>query len=70
MVWLFNNTGKSVFAVSLFHMTINVAWQSFPINGSYYNPQINALILIVLAILIIAAWRSASLNYSFPRFKK
>lgn len=56
MVWLFNNTGKSVFATALFHMMINVAWQLFPVNGSYYNPQVTGLILTLAAGIIIVIW--------------
>src|SRR5450432_2832247 len=26
LVWLYDNTGKSVFGAALFHMTINVTW--------------------------------------------
>lgn len=62
MVWLFNNTGKSVLAVTLFHMTINVTWQFFPINGSYYDPQVNGPILALTAVIIIAIWRPKTLS--------
>ncbi len=34
IVWIYNNTGKSIFAAALFHMMINVTWQLFPVNGS------------------------------------
>lgn len=30
LVWLYNNTGRSVFAVALFHTMINISWQLFP----------------------------------------
>jgi membrane protease YdiL (CAAX protease family) len=38
IVWLYNGTGKSVFAVSLFHAIGNVSWQLFPVHGSYFDP--------------------------------
>ena len=53
MVWLYNNTGKSVFAMALFHMMINVTWQLFPVNGSYYDPRVTGLILALVAIIIV-----------------
>jgi hypothetical protein len=31
LVWIFNNTGRSVFAAALFHATGNLSWQLFPI---------------------------------------
>ena len=52
IVWLYNNTGKSVFAVTLFHMTFNVTWQLFPVNGSYYDPRISGPILALAAVII------------------
>ncbi len=53
MVWIFNNTGKSVFGMALFHMTINTTWQLFPVSGSYFDPQVTGLILAVLAVIVI-----------------
>jgi len=53
IIWLYNNTGKSVFAAALFHMMINVTWQLFPINGSFYDPQITSIILALVTVTII-----------------
>ena len=53
IVWLYNNTGKSVFAAALFHTTVNVAWQLFPVNGSYFDPRLYGLILALVAIIIV-----------------
>ncbi|MDF1613272.1 CPBP family intramembrane glutamic endopeptidase [Stygiobacter electus] len=56
MVWLYNNTEKSVSAVALFHMTINVTWQLFPVNGSYYDPRVTGTITALVAVIIIIFW--------------
>jgi len=56
IVWLYNNTGKSVFAASLFHATINVSWQLFPIHGSYYDPRITGLIVTLAAAIVAIVW--------------
>lgn len=56
IVWLYNNTGKSVFVAALFHMTINVTWQLFPINGSFYDPRITGLIVAFAALIIAIVW--------------
>lgn len=53
MVWLYNNTGKSVFGMALFHMMLNVTWQLFPVDGSYFDPQVAGLILAAAAILVM-----------------
>ena len=56
MVWLFNNTGKSVFGMALFHMTINVTWQLFPVGGSFFDPRVTGLILAVVAAIVVGVW--------------
>ncbi len=62
IVWLYNNTGRSVFAAALFHMTINVTWQLFPVNGSYYDPRVSGSILALAAIIIIVIWGPQTLE--------
>lgn len=52
MVWLFYKTGKSVFGMTLFHMTLNLAWQLFPVNGSYFDMRMVALLITGLALII------------------
>jgi hypothetical protein len=64
IVWLYNNTGKSVFAAAFFHMTINLTWQLFPVNGSYYDPVITSLILVCVATIVVAIWSARSLSTS------
>ena len=56
MVWLYNNTGGSVFGAALFHAMLNVSWFVFPIYGSYLDPRISALVAIFLAAFVIAVW--------------
>ena len=52
MVWLYNSAGKSVFAAALFHAVSNVCWQSYPIQGSYFDPRINGLIMVGVAVAV------------------
>ena len=56
LVWLYNNTGKSVFAVALCHAMINVSWQLFPNHGSHYDPRITGLITAFVAVTVIIIW--------------
>ena len=56
IVWLYNNTGKSVFAAALFHTTINVTWQLFPIQGSFFNPRVTGVITTFVAATVIVVW--------------
>ncbi len=56
IVWLYNNTGKSVFATALFHTMSNLSWQLFPIHGSYYDPRVTGLIVAFAAAIVTVVW--------------
>ncbi len=56
IVWLYNNTGKSVFAAALFHTTVNVTWQLFPIHGSFYDPRVTGLTMTCVATIVAIIW--------------
>lgn len=62
IVWLFENTRKSILIAVLFHTMFNVSWTmfpvagSFPISGSFYDPFITFLILAFPLSAIIAWW--------------
>jgi hypothetical protein len=62
LVWLYNNTGKSVFAAALFHMTINVTWQLFPVAGSFWDPRLSGLIMAAVAAIITILWGPRTLT--------
>lgn len=55
IVWIYNNVGRSVFAATVFHATINLSWQLSPVNGSYYDPRITGLMLAFVAAIVIFA---------------
>jgi uncharacterized protein len=59
--WLYNNTGKSVFAAALFHAMGNLSqlgpFLDFGPGGYPYDAQrISALILVVAAAIVTVAW--------------
>jgi membrane protease YdiL (CAAX protease family) len=57
MIWLYSHAGDSVFAAAIFHAMINISWQLFPINGSFYDPRIFSLIALALGVLLaISGW--------------
>ncbi|MEV0353493.1 CPBP family intramembrane glutamic endopeptidase [Nonomuraea sp. NPDC050680] len=62
MVWLYNNTGRSVFTMALFHMILNLGWQLFPIQGSYFDQPSVAVIMAVVAIVIAVLWEPGTLE--------
>lgn len=56
IVWLYNSTGKSVFAAILYHTTDNVSWSLFPNYGSHYNPFVTGLITWLTMLIVIFGW--------------
>jgi uncharacterized protein len=56
IVWLYNNTGKSVFAAAVLHAMSNLAWQLFPINGSFFDVRINAVLMTLVAFAFVVVW--------------
>jgi membrane protease YdiL (CAAX protease family) len=66
LVWLYNNTGKSVFAAALCHAMINVSWQLFPNQGSHYDPRINGLITALAAVIVTVVWGPRTLARDEP----
>ena len=55
-VWLYNNTGKSVFAAALFHATVNMAYMQFPVYGSHFDMRLAGLVMLVTVVVVIAVW--------------
>ncbi len=68
LVWLYNNTGKSIFAVALCHATVNVSWLLFPNYGSHYDPHIIGPTTVFAAVLVTVIWgpRTLARNRSVP----
>jgi hypothetical protein len=59
MGWLYIHTQGSVFAAAIFHTMINMCWQLFPNNGSFYDPKVFGLISFLVALAVLLADRSA-----------
>jgi uncharacterized protein len=64
IVWLYNNTGRSVFVAALFHTMIDLTWQLFPINGSYYDQRVTGLITAIVAGMVVIVWGPRTLARS------
>ena len=62
MVWIFNNTGKSVFGAALFHAMVNVSWFLFPNYGSHFDPRVAGLIVTFGAVIIAFMWGPSTLS--------
>jgi membrane protease YdiL (CAAX protease family) len=56
MVWIYNNTARSVFAVILYHTMLNLSWQLFPNAGSHYDPRLTAVGILAAAVVVTVVW--------------
>jgi len=62
IVWLYNNTGRSVFVAVAFHAILDITWQLFPVNGSFYDPRVTGLIAAVVAVVVVIIWGPRTLT--------
>jgi membrane protease YdiL (CAAX protease family) len=69
IVWIYNNTGKSLFAAIAFHAMSNVSeLVMFPIYGSYFDPVIAFILMAVTAAIVVFLWGSRTLaQYRYAR---
>lgn len=68
IVWLFVNTGQSVFIAVLFHTTTNMAWGLFPNYGSYYDPFVMFSVVALMAAIVVVTWGPSTLvRFRFTR---
>jgi CAAX protease family protein len=68
-IWVYNNAGRSLFAVAVMHTLFNQVWQVFPASGglvgmsvpSFYSPMNLALSTIVLVATVTFLWGPSTL---------
>ena len=61
IVWIYNNTGKSVFAVALFHTMLNLSYMLFPVNGSHFDLGVAGPVMAFTAAIVISVWGPSTL---------
>ncbi len=61
IVWLYNNTGRSVCAVSLFHATLNLSYVLFPVYGSHFDMRLGGLVMAFAATVVTVGWGARTL---------
>jgi membrane protease YdiL (CAAX protease family) len=73
-VWVYNNSGKSLFSMALFHSTFGLFWTFWPASGNlqkalpYYDPRIAAVLAIAYAAIVTFLWGWKTLaQYRFAR---
>lgn len=73
MVWLYNNTGKSVFAVILFHAIHNVCRTAFPADKTHNPlvdyPDVHYSVFAIAAVIVAFLWGPETLaRFRYFRF--
>ena len=61
-VWIYNNTGRSLFAAIVFHATFNVSFAAFPNYGSHWEPAVAGAITASAAALVTFLWGPKTLS--------
>ncbi len=68
IVWIYRNSGRSVFSAILVHAMVNVSDFLFPNYGSHYDPFSNLLFSGVLMAIALIGWGTKNLSeYRFSR---
>jgi membrane protease YdiL (CAAX protease family) len=71
IVWLYNNTGKSVFAAVLYHAMYNVSTLLLPNYGLHYDPITNSTLVIIAAATVTFLWGPETLaRYRFAHLDR
>lgn len=53
MVWLYEAAGRSLAGAVVFHAMNNLAWQLFPVRGSWFDPRLHGLLMAGIALALI-----------------
>ncbi|HEX3159777.1 MAG TPA: type II CAAX endopeptidase family protein [Gemmatimonadaceae bacterium] len=56
MVWLYDNTGRSVFGAVLYHAMVNVSYFMFPDLGALYVSPLTASVVPAVALILAVVW--------------
>jgi hypothetical protein len=72
MVWIYNNAGKSLFAMALTHWTFGLFWSLWPTENlhrvvSFYDPRIMAFVAISYGIAVVLRWGPRTLAHTEGR---
>lgn len=62
LVWIYNNTARSVLAAVVVHQMSNMSWNLFPNNGSHYDPVVTGIITAIVAVVAVIGWGPRTLT--------
>jgi hypothetical protein len=66
-VWVYNNSGKSLFSMALFHWTFGLFLSLWPQDNlqraaPFYNPRICALLAVLYVAVVVFLWGPKTLS--------
>jgi membrane protease YdiL (CAAX protease family) len=64
MVWIYNNTRRTVLTVVFFHAIANLTFKSVFPGGSYESERIISVLLTVIAVIVALVWGPRTLTRS------
>ena len=68
IVWVYNNTGRSVFGAIVLHDSANASEFLFPNYGSAYDPFVTGVIMAVVVAIVVFLWGPGTLaRYRYAR---
>ncbi|MFV8326600.1 type II CAAX prenyl endopeptidase Rce1 family protein [Flavobacterium sp. ZS1P14] len=74
-VWVYNNSGKSLFSMALFHWAFGLFWSLWPQDNlqravPFYDPRICALLAVFYVSVVVFLWGPKTLaKYRYARFR-
>ena len=65
-VWIYNNSGRSLFSMALCHWTFGLFWSLWPQDNlqkavPFYRPQITAVTAALYVVIVVYLWGSKTL---------
>jgi len=72
-VWIYNNSGRSLFSMALCHWTFGLFWSLWPQDNlqmavPFYRPQIAAVAAVLYVLVVVYIWGPKTLaRYRFSR---
>jgi hypothetical protein len=71
IVWLYSNTGRSLFAAVLYHMMYNVSTLLLPNYGLHYDSFVTSILVAIVAVAVAFLWGPKTLaRYRYARSDK
>jgi membrane protease YdiL (CAAX protease family) len=74
-VWIYNNSGRSLFSMALFHWTFGLFWSLWPQDNlqkavPFYRPQIAAVTALLYVLVVVYMWGPQTLaRFRFVRHR-